>query len=240
MAGDAVEKVAARQWGWAVAAVVTMVPGLFIGLPSLLAGYFVMTAIPVVVPLTQLRAPRLFARCCLVIGIVLLGWSLVAALLGMILFLPAAVLLLIAAFADGRNRPGARFVLGGGGAAAALMVLVGLGLYMPGGTGTNAGHPPPHPGTYYRVTVDSSARFREPRFRRGVDELKTYRATLTQTFTWQDRSYLTVDYRADANHVWIRKKIEKLPGVTEVRLCASLACEEKGPGTPSGSRRSGG
>ncbi len=227
MAEDVVERVAARQFGWAVAAVVTMVPGLF-ALPSTLAGLFLLTAIPVVIPLTQRGAPQLFARCCLVIGVVLLGWSVVAAVLGMIFFLPAALLLLIAAFADSGNRPGAWVMLGGGGGAVALTVLVALGLYTPDG-GNGGGDSLPPPSTFYRATVDSPERFSDSKFRGGVEKLKEYGATYTYTDTgnWRGCSYLTVDYRAGASPSWLKWRIGNLPGVTEVRLCTSLACDGK-------------
>ncbi|MFE9469001.1 hypothetical protein ACFYNW_36310 [Streptomyces virginiae] len=199
-----------------------------IALPSALGGLFLMTAIPAVIPLTQRGAPHLFARSCLVIGVVLLGWSLVATVLGMIFFLPAAVLLLIAAFADSGNRPGAWVVLGGGGGAVVLMVLVALGLYTPDG-GSGGGDTLPPPSTFYRATVDSPDRFSDAKFTRGVQKLKEYGATYTYTDTmnWRGPSYLTVDYRAAASTSWLKWRIQNLPGVTEVRLCTALSCDGK-------------
>ncbi|MFF8259159.1 hypothetical protein [Streptomyces virginiae] len=134
----------------------------------------------------------------------LLGWSLVAAVLGIIFFLPAAVLLLIAAFADSGNRPGAWVVLGGGG----------------GGGGDTL----PPPNTFYRATVDSPNRFSDAKFTGGVQKLKEYEATYTYTYTmnWRGPSYLTVDYRAAASTSWLKWRIQNLPGVTEVRLCTAL------------------
>ncbi|MFI7358063.1 hypothetical protein ACIBTP_29595 [Streptomyces avidinii] len=210
MAEDVVERVAARQFSRAVAAVATMAPGLLIALPGMLAGLFLLTAIPVVIPPPggvrrncSHGAAWSSASCCSA-G----RWSLVTSILGMIFFLPTA-LLLIAAFADSGNRPGAWVVLGGGGDTL------------------------PPPSTFYRAAIDSPERFNDSKFRSGVQKLKEYGATYTYTYTcadtanWRGHVYLTVDYRADASPSWLKWRIENLPGVTEVRLCTSLACDGK-------------
>ncbi|MEX0172199.1 hypothetical protein [Streptomyces sp. LMG1-1-1.1] len=95
------------QSALAVAAAVSTLPGLAIGLPTPLAGIFLLTAMPVAIPLFLRREPQNFAWGSLIIGTGLLAWTVVGLILGMFLFMPAALLLTTAAFVDPRTRPGA-------------------------------------------------------------------------------------------------------------------------------------
>ncbi|MEW2588493.1 hypothetical protein [Streptomyces virginiae] len=114
MGEDGSKRVARWQWGWAVAAAATAAWGTATMLYHLgQGGYipaspsaFVLTTLATSMPLVMRGAPRAFTRCCLVIGLALLVWALVGAMIGMFVFLPAAVLLLIASFAGPRNQPG--------------------------------------------------------------------------------------------------------------------------------------
>ncbi|MGW6391444.1 hypothetical protein ACWFR1_13285 [Streptomyces sp. NPDC055103] len=92
-----------------MAAVVAAGGAVLLGLmfAALLAWLFVVSAVVASVPLWSREQPKVFARACLVIGTGLLAWSLIGAVIGMFLFLPAALLLLVAAFVDADNRPGA-------------------------------------------------------------------------------------------------------------------------------------
>ncbi|MFD4244293.1 hypothetical protein ACFWP3_22240 [Streptomyces sp. NPDC058525] len=108
------ERVSRWQWGWAVAAAVagalvtvTMLYKLEQGrwMYAASASSFFLTGLVVALPLVMRAAPKAFARCCLIVGLPLVGWSVVGAITGMFVFMPAALLLLIAAFADPRNRP---------------------------------------------------------------------------------------------------------------------------------------
>lgn len=106
-------------------AAVTMVPALAIGLPTGLAPVFLLTALPVSVPLLLRNEPRSFVWACLTVGTALLAWAVVGVLLGMFLFLPTALMLLAAAFVDPRTRPSVLWGI----AALAVPVVCGLMLY---------------------------------------------------------------------------------------------------------------
>ncbi|MFE0644115.1 hypothetical protein ACFW2Y_21250 [Streptomyces sp. NPDC058877] len=101
------QSVLTGQSALAVAAAVSMAPALIIGLPTVLGGLFFLTALPVLLPLCLRWAPQTFAWVSLALGTGLLAWSVVGLVVGMFLFAPAAVLLLVAAFLDSHTRPGA-------------------------------------------------------------------------------------------------------------------------------------
>ncbi|TQK49804.1 hypothetical protein FBY35_0073 [Streptomyces sp. SLBN-118] len=120
----------ARQRAWAVAGVVAAVGAAVLGLllSLFLAGLFVVSAAAAAVPHLLREQPKVFARACLVIGTGLLAWGLIGAIIGMFLFLPAGLLLLVAAFVDAGNRPGAWWAVTvplAGAAAFAFVVLLG-------------------------------------------------------------------------------------------------------------------
>ncbi|MFF9982340.1 hypothetical protein [Streptomyces erythrochromogenes] len=99
----------AGQWRWAWAALVAAVVAAALGLVMgpYLAPLFIMSAAVVAVPLALRNQPESFAGSCLLIGVSLLAWAMIGAVIGMVLFIPAALLLLVAAFAAAGNRPGA-------------------------------------------------------------------------------------------------------------------------------------
>ncbi|MFC8544956.1 hypothetical protein [Streptomyces sp. NPDC057244] len=70
------------------------------------------------VPLLFHARPTGFGRCAAVVSALLLCWSFTGAMIGMLLFLPSALQLLLAAGADPRGRP------------APAGVMVGLGLLL--------------------------------------------------------------------------------------------------------------
>ncbi|MGW2282034.1 hypothetical protein [Streptomyces sp. NPDC001770] len=92
-------------------AAATTIPATAIGLPTGLAADFLLTALPVSVPLMLRNEPRPFAWASLVVGTGLLAWAVVGALVGMFLFVPAALILLAAAFLDPHTRPGAPWLI---------------------------------------------------------------------------------------------------------------------------------
>ncbi|MDT9686156.1 hypothetical protein RND61_29420 [Streptomyces sp. TRM76323] len=77
-------------------AVLAALPPLLTGLDTPLGGLFLLTALPVPLPLLLGRYPRAFSWTCFLLGLALCLWVLVGAMAGTALFLPAAVLLLIA------------------------------------------------------------------------------------------------------------------------------------------------
>ncbi|MFD3353223.1 hypothetical protein [Streptomyces fradiae] len=70
-----------------------------------MSGLALATAAPVAVPLLLARWPMAFAWTCLLLGAVLCLWAYVGAMAGMIAFLPAAMLLLIAPAVGPRPGP---------------------------------------------------------------------------------------------------------------------------------------
>ncbi|RKS97057.1 hypothetical protein BX286_6867 [Streptomyces sp. 3211.6] len=106
------QNVTARQRGWAVAGVVAAVlgAGFWIAVTHGFLFWIAMgTGAVTLVPLLTVDRPKAFARACLAVGSALLAWSLIGVVLGMFVFLPAAVLLLVAAFVEPGNRPRAGF-----------------------------------------------------------------------------------------------------------------------------------
>ncbi|MFD5736230.1 hypothetical protein ACFWIY_25960 [Streptomyces sioyaensis] len=75
----------------------------------ILVEWYVATGATAAVPLMMRNHAKVFTRTCYVVGVGLLIWSVLGAMFLMLWFLPAALLLLVAAFADAGNRPGAWF-----------------------------------------------------------------------------------------------------------------------------------
>ncbi|MGW9447945.1 hypothetical protein [Streptomyces sp. NPDC055632] len=118
----------ARQRAWVVASVAAAGCAVFLGflIGPYLALFFLISGCVTIPPLFMRDQPEACARACLLIGTGLLAWSLVAAVLCVFLFLPAALLLLVAAFVDPANRPGAGWTVTTPLAVAALSALVVL------------------------------------------------------------------------------------------------------------------
>ncbi|MFB9601617.1 hypothetical protein ACFFTQ_01345 [Streptomyces roseofulvus] len=83
-----------------------LLPALAIGLPSGFGGLYFLAILPVALPFFLRRTPHPFAWACLVAGTTVSVWAVVGFVVGMFLCVPAAVLLLIAAFLDPSTRPG--------------------------------------------------------------------------------------------------------------------------------------
>jgi hypothetical protein len=100
--------VAGPQWGTAVAAVVVALCVTVMGfvIAPELGGIYFATALVVALPLALRDWPTAFSRACLVVGLIVAGWGVLGLLIGIFLFLPSALLLLVAAFVDLRNGPG--------------------------------------------------------------------------------------------------------------------------------------
>lgn len=113
MSEDVHRKVAGRPWGWAVAAVAVAAVLLLIGVEGepMAALVLLVVAAPVGVPLLLRRHPGAFAAVCLGTGALVLPLGVFCALFGVFAFLAAAPMLIAAACADGRHRPGAGWVV---------------------------------------------------------------------------------------------------------------------------------
>ncbi|MEU2156424.1 hypothetical protein ABZ532_15625 [Streptomyces sp. NPDC019396] len=116
------QRVAALQWKWAVGgAVVAAVTAAALGMWLVLeldtrsgrelVWWYAATGGMAAIPLVMRDHPKACARACYVVGAGLMAWSVLLAMFLMLWFLPAALFLLIAAFVDTGNRPGARFAV---------------------------------------------------------------------------------------------------------------------------------
>ncbi|MEW2140029.1 hypothetical protein AB0892_26150 [Streptomyces sp. NPDC005409] len=114
MGADVRRKVADGSWTWAVAAALSAVAMALVGFgaggPVALGLLFGLAAL-VATPLLLRRRPKAFAVVCVVVGAVMLPLGLLFALFGVLVFLPPGPLLIVAAYADRRNRPDDRVVI---------------------------------------------------------------------------------------------------------------------------------
>ncbi|MFI1647331.1 hypothetical protein ACH4XT_10390 [Streptomyces avidinii] len=212
--------VSARQWAWAVAGLVAAGGAAVLGLllSVFLAGLFIVSAAAAAVPLLAREQPKAFARTCLVIGTGLLAWALIGAVIGMFLFLPAALSLLVAAFVDSDNRPGAWFAVTvplAGAFASALIVL--------------PSDPDNEPPPYFNAALDSTSRFYDREFNERKERLRDFGATPIQVAESAGRLKLHVGmperFQEGQSQGEPREEIDRLPGVVDVRLCTFHTCD---------------
>ncbi|MEV5970299.1 hypothetical protein [Streptomyces sp. NPDC051921] len=193
--------------------------GLLLG--PLLGGIFLSTALAAALPLLIRGHPKACARTSLAIGLGLLAWALIGAVIGMFLFLPAALLLVIAAFVDRDNRPGPWFSSVTPALAAAAFTLIALP--------ADQGHDPENePPPSLRATLDSPDRFRDRQFNEGKDRLWDYGATRVEVYESTGQLILDVgipetftDGQTESD---LREEIAELPGVVDVRRCTFHTC----------------
>ncbi|MFD9408105.1 hypothetical protein ACFWBN_13960 [Streptomyces sp. NPDC059989] len=214
--------VSAQQRGWAVAAAVVAggvaVFGLLIS--TFLGAYFVLCAGVVAVPLLLRGQPKAFARTCLVVGVGLLGWGLIGALIGMFLFLPAALLLLAAAFVDPGNRPGARWAVVTPLAVAAAVWLA----FVPNPHEDPDNEPPP----FFSAKLDSANRLKGEEFHQTKERLRGFGATEVEVGEMAGEFKLHVgmprSFAAGQSREALEEQIAQVPGVVEVRFCTFHTC----------------
>ncbi|MEU6988735.1 hypothetical protein ABZ946_35925 [Streptomyces sp. NPDC046324] len=212
--------VSARQEAWAVAGVVAAGGASVLGLllAPFLAGVVVVSAAAAAVPLLVREQPKVCARACLVIGTGLLVWALIGAVIGMFLFLPAALLLLVAAFVDADNRPGAWCAVTVPLAGALAFALIAL-------PSDPENEPPP----YFNATLDSTSRFHDREFNERKERLRDFGATRMQVAGSAGLLKLHVDmpesFPEGQSQDGLRDEIARLPGVVEVRLCTFHTCD---------------
>ncbi|MEV7519689.1 hypothetical protein [Streptomyces sp. NPDC091371] len=211
----------ARQWGWAVAGVVAagIVAALAFVIAPYLAGLFLASAVVAAVPLAMRQWPKGFATACLVVGAGLLAWALIGAVVGMFLFIPAALLLFVAAFADGRNRPRVWPAVAAPLAAAAAVVLCYSQPPDP------ANEPPP----YFEATLDSGSRYRDPEFKERKELLRDFGATRVEVGEYGGGRFLLTVGMPDTfpdgqSQEGLQEKIQQVPGVVAVRFCTFHTC----------------
>ncbi|MFF5935460.1 hypothetical protein [Streptomyces sp. NPDC012508] len=208
------------QRALAVCAVVAAAPVVLWGLPSYFAAMFVLTGVATAFPLFLAYSRAAFRGACVTIGLLLLVWGAVGVLLGMFLFWPSALLLLLAALADARRRPVVAKVTFGVGALVTAAVLAAGGVYLWHFT---IGPALAEPHTF-RAVAESDA----PAGIGDTEErLKPFGATQVTGSESDAGSYLEVrfpDDLPDARREELRKEIGLLPGFGEAELCPVSEC----------------
>ncbi|MFF5975030.1 hypothetical protein ACFY7C_26340 [Streptomyces sp. NPDC012769] len=213
----------ARQRAWIVAGVVTagLTAALGLLIAPFLGGLFLMTALVTAAPLLMQDHPRICARTCLVIGLGLLAWALIGAVIGMFLFVPAALLLVIAPFVDPGNRPDPWFSAITPVVAAAAFTLIAL----PPGQGHDPENEPP---PSFRAALDSTDRFRDRQFNQRKERLWDYGATRVEVYEYAGQLILDVGmpetFTGGRTEGDLRDEIADLPGVVDVRRCTYHTC----------------
>lgn len=124
---EARRSVSTRQRSWVVAGAVTagLTAAFGLWIAPVLGSLFLMSTLPAGLPLLLMREhAKACARACLVAGTAVLTWAVIGAVIGMFLFVPTALVLLIAAYVDADNRPGRWFAAATPLAAAAVFALI--------------------------------------------------------------------------------------------------------------------
>ncbi|MEU4359315.1 hypothetical protein [Streptomyces virginiae] len=218
-----------------MAALVVAAPVVAWGLQQYLGGLFVMTGLVVAVPLMLWREPKGFGRACATVGLLLLGWGVLAVLAGMFLFWPSAMLLLFAVFADPlRRRPVVVKVMAGGGVVVTAMWLVGCVIFA---WQSYVGPALAEPHTYRAETSPGwfmplgDARTSPDSFRSNLgdaqERLEPLGATFVTGSSSDEGSYLEVRFReglSGTERTALREEIARLPGIVDVQLCSVSDC----------------
>ncbi|OKJ99575.1 hypothetical protein AMK26_26485 [Streptomyces sp. CB03234] len=209
------------QRALAASAVLATVPALLWTMHSHVFALHVLTALSVAVPLFLPHRPVAFTRACLIVGLALLPWGVLGLFLAMFLFWPAALLLLLAAFADPRRSRWAARITAGAGALLMAGVLAGTAAYCwhfyvhPALAEPHTFRAVTHPDAY----LDSL----------GVHETRLQELGATGvTGTWTDElPYLDVSFPEslpEDRRTALKEAIAKIPGVTRVELCPVREC----------------
>ncbi|WP_377273353.1 hypothetical protein [Peterkaempfera sp. SMS 1(5)a] len=213
-----------RQSGLAYAALLAALPGLIFGVDTYLAGFFVLTFAPLTVPPFLRRHPSAFTMTCTATGVVLVAWSVVGVLLGMFLFLPSAVLLLLAAAAGPRRSPGVARVLSWAGGLVFAGVVLGSAMWCRHFS-VRAAQAEPHT---YQAVVDADWE-RRVGLGQATERLKTFGAVSVWVSSagGEDKAYLEVRFSeglSDVDRAELKGRISELPGVGRVDLCPVRDC----------------
>ncbi|MEV5986336.1 hypothetical protein AB0L85_15115 [Streptomyces sp. NPDC052051] len=214
--------ISARQRSLVVAGAVVAGGAATLGLlfAPFLAWLFIVSAVAAAMPLLMREQPKACARACLVIGAGMLTWALIGAVIGMFLFIPAALLLLGAAFVDPGNRPGRWFVVATPLAAVAAFPLIVL-------PSDSENEPPP----YFDATLESTNRFNEGEFNERKEHLRDFGATRIEVFGVGNTGQLILhvdmpeDFPEGQSQDRLRKEIARLPGVVKVDPCTFYTCD---------------
>lgn len=209
------------QRALAVGAVLAGMPVVVWGLWSGFSYLYLMTGASIAAPFLCLRRPKHFVRACVMVGLVLIGWGVLGVFLGMFLFWPAAVLLLLAGFANPQRRPVTAWIAGGIGALVTAGVLAGVAMFVWFFVISPA-RAEPH--TFRAAT--------EPGWLRGgvgdaQERLRRFGATNAYGNESDQGSFLEVRFPDDlspARRAELKREIGRLPGIRWVELCSVRTC----------------
>ncbi|MFB9389518.1 hypothetical protein ACFPM3_08945 [Streptomyces coeruleoprunus] len=206
----------------AFCALFATLPGLWIAVDSIVALLFPLVAVVVAIPLFV--RPRIaFVRVCVCVGALLLVGGVLFVLLGLFLFLPSAVLLLLAAGADLAVRPRTGRVLVAAGAllTAAVVAVCAYGgwhFYL------RPALAEPHA---YRAVLDPDAGVLDEGLGDEEDRLRAQGAAWVYGSASDEGEFLEVGFRDDLpadRREDLRRQIELMPGVRSVALCPVSEC----------------
>ncbi|MGW2204423.1 hypothetical protein [Streptomyces sp. NPDC001774] len=208
------------QRALAVCAVVAAAPVTLWGLDSYFAVVFVLTGASTAFPLSLAYSRVAFRGAAVTIGVLLLVWGALGVFLGMFLFGPSAVLLLLAVLADPRARPVATKVTYGVGALLTTAMLALGGFYL---WHFQIGPALAEPRTF-RAAAEPGA----PQGLGEVEErLAPFGATQVTGSESDAGSYLEIRFSedlSDAQREELRREIALLPGYGEAELCPVSEC----------------
>lgn len=184
-----------------------------------MAHFFFLSAAAAALPLLVRDWPRVFASTCFVVGTGLLAWAVIGAAIGMFVFIPVGLLLLVSAFTNNGVRPGAWLVVIAPIAAASAAAVLFLQPPAPDG-------PPPS----FHATLDSTSRAHDRDFNRGKDRLREFGATsITVGEDPPGQLELVVGipdtFAPGQNHDRLREQTLRLPGVIGLCLGTYDTCE---------------
>jgi hypothetical protein len=190
-------------------------------LPTYFAPLHILTAVPVAVPLFLLRRPAAFTRACVLVGSALLAWGVLGVFMGLFLFWPAGILLLLAAWADPRRRPLTARIAGGTGALVLAAALTASAVHT---WHAHIGPALAEPHTF-RAETDPG------RLRDGIgdadDRLREAGATSVTGVRSDDGSYWEVRFPDDLpeeGRARLKAEIARIPGIGRVDLCPVGEC----------------
>ncbi|MEU9803314.1 hypothetical protein [Streptomyces sp. NPDC051000] len=184
------------------------------------AQFFFLSAAAAAPPILVRDWPRIFAGACLVVGMGLLAWAVIGTVIGMFLFIPTALLLLVAAFSNAGVGPGTWLVVVAPIAAVAAVTTFFLRPPSP-----ESGPPPS-----YHATLDSPGRAHDRDFNRGKERLREFGATSISVAEGPSgRLELVVGtteiFAAGQTHDRLKEQILRLFGVLELCLGTYDTCE---------------
>ncbi|MEU4729028.1 hypothetical protein [Streptomyces sp. NPDC023588] len=222
VSGARVQPAHKTQRALGVGAALAAAPFLLWGVrDEYVAALYLMTGACVAAPLFLVRRAKAFVRTCVIVGVGLIPWGALGVFVGLFLFWPSALLLLLAAVADPRKRPVVARVSGAVGALL-LAGVVALSAYFVWHFYVGPATARPHT---YRAPADPG--WFHDGLRDADERLGPYGATTVYGSGAEDLSFLNVRFPDDLSEeqrAELKRQIEQLPGISGVELCSVRDC----------------